>query len=420
MTPSPKGLIGFGVGVGLAGAATAAGLVADRMHRRRAEALETGESLVAVPSRELVVVAGDGVPLHVEVDEPVEDSERTVTSGDATVPKATVVLTHGYCLSSACWVFQRRALTRAGHRVVVWDQRGHGRSEKGDAASYTIDQLGDDLHRVLEQVVPEGPLLLVGHSMGGMTMLALAEQHPGVVKERVGAAAFVATSAGGQPLAAGDVAASIGRVLIERLGPATAGVFADRPELLKTVLRANKDLAEHLVERYSFASPVPRSVVRLAASMLLGTDLRVVSGFSPAFATYDKIRALEAYRGADVLVFNGEDDVLTPPAHSEAIVQVVPGAEHLVLRDAGHVIMLEHPDVLSDHLVDLGERTARAAAEGLAAQDKPRTRQVLTNVAKQQIIERARERRRAQRRDRIPVPRRGRAVRRPTEEADGA
>ncbi len=305
----------------------------------------------------------------------------------------------------------------------MWDQRGHGRSEKGDAASYTIDQLGDDLFRVLEQVVPEGPLLLVGHSMGGMTMLALAEQHPGLVKERVEAAAFVATSAGGQPLATGDVAASIGRVLIERLGPATAGGLR-RPARAAAhgVLRANKDLAEHLVERYSFRLAVPRSVVRLAASMLLGTDLRVVSAFSATFSTYDKVRALEAYRGADVLVFNGEDDVLTPPSHSEAIVQVVPGAEHLVLRDAGHVIMLEHPDVLSDHLVDLGERAARAAAEGLAAQDKPRTRQVLTNVAKQQIIDAARQRRRVQRRERLPVPRRTRGARRPQhqEEADGA
>jgi pimeloyl-ACP methyl ester carboxylesterase len=403
MSPSTRGLVGWGVGAGLAVTATAAGVVAEQIHRRRGQALETGESLVAEPSSELAVLASDGVPLHVEVDEPAPGASTTVEVDGAAHALPTVVLSHGYCLTSECWVFQRRALTRAGYRVVVWDQRGHGRSEKGDPASYTIDQLGDDLAHVLAQVVPEGPLLLAGHSMGGMTLLGLAQQDPDLVRERVTAAAFVSTSPGGMPLASGDLAASVGRVLLERLGPSTAGLFADHPQLLHGLLRANRDLSEFLVERYSFASPVPRSIVRLAARMLLGTDLRVVSSFTPAFSTYDKVVSLAAFRGAEVLVFNGEDDVLTPPSHSEAIVAAIPGAEHLVLRDAGHVIMLEHPDVLSQQLVALGERATRAVAAGIAAAEKPRTLQVVTNVDKQRRIDKARGSRRA----RIGVPRKG-------------
>ena len=397
MSPSTRGLIGFGVGVGLAASATAVGVVADRVNRRRGEALETGASLVAVPSRELAVIAGDGVPLHVEVDDPVAGSDTEVEVEGVGHPRPTVVLSHGYCLTSECWVFQRRALTEAGYRVVAWDQRGHGRSEKGDASSYTIDQLGDDLAHIIAHAVPDGPILLAGHSMGGMTMLALAQHSPDLVRERVIAAAFVATSAGGMPLATGDLAAQVGRVLIERLGAGTAGLLADRPQLLETILRANRDISELLVERYSFASPVPRSIVRLAAKMLLGIDLRVMSAFTPAFASYDKVESLPAYGGAEVLVFNGEDDILTPPSHSEAIVAAIPGAEHLVLRDAGHVIMLEHPDVLSQQLVLLGERAVRGLAEGLATHDKPRTLRVLTNVDKLLRIDQAREERRSQR-----------------------
>jgi pimeloyl-ACP methyl ester carboxylesterase len=124
VSSSRNGLIGLGVGLGVAGAATAAGIVADRIHRRRQDALETGASLVEKPSRELDVTATDGVPLHVEIDEPLS---RGGLDEDG-LPPPTVVMSHGYCLTSECWVFQRRYLRWAGYRVVVWDQRGHGRS----------------------------------------------------------------------------------------------------------------------------------------------------------------------------------------------------------------------------------------------------------------------------------------------------
>ncbi len=391
-----RGLIGLGVGIGVAGAATAAGLVADRVHRRRSAALETGESLVAEPSRELVVLADDGVPLHVEIDEPEEGSETEIDG----VPKPTVILSHGYCLTSQCWVFQRRALTSAGFRVVVWDQRGHGRSEKGPKSSYTIDQLGEDLFQVISTVAPTGSLALVGHSMGGMTMMALGRSHADLVKDRVIALGWISTSPGGLPLATGDIVASAGRILIDRLGPRVAGMFEARPELLSTLLRSNKDLEEFLVERYSFASPVARSVVRLTANMLLGTDLGVMSSFSPTFEAYAKTSDLARFDGLETLVFNGDSDVLTPPEHSDAIVRAIPGAEHVIVRDAGHVIMLEHPEMLNEQLEALFERAVRARARDLQVDRKPRVRRMVTNLGKQRRIERGREQQKADRPER--------------------
>jgi pimeloyl-ACP methyl ester carboxylesterase len=384
VSSSKNGLIGLGIGLGVAGAATAAGIVADRIHRRRQDALETGVSLVEKPSRELKVLATDGVPLHVEVDEPVAGD--TVDEDQSLRP--TVVLSHGYCLTSECWVFQRRYLRWAGYRVVVWDQRGHGRSGRGDVSSYTMAQLGEDLVTVIEQVVPEGPLALVGHSMGGMSTMALGATHPELVRERVVAFGAVSTSAGGMPLAAGGFAASAGRLLLERLGPSVAGVFENRPELLRNILSANSDLAEFLVERYSFASPVPRSVVRLAAKMLLGTNLTVMSSFTPAFDQYDQTAGLVSYAGCETLVFNGEQDILTPPEHSEAIVRALPGAQHVIVRDAGHVIMLEHPDLLNQQLDALVQRATRRGEEQLPAASVPRVTRVVTDVDKKRRIER--------------------------------
>lgn len=388
-----RGLIGLGVGLGVAGAATAAGIVTDRLNRRLGEALETGESLIERPTLEIAVLADDGVALHVEIDEPDEGSE-TATDG---IAKPTVVLSHGYCLTSQCWVFQRRALSQAGYRVVVWDQRGHGRSEKGARESYTIDQLGEDLFRVISEAAPEGQLALVGHSMGGMTTMALGAGHPDLVRERVIALGFISTSPGGLPLADGDLGASAGRILLEKLGPRIAGLFESRPQLLRAVLRANTDLEELLVERYSFDSPVPRSVIQLTAKMLLGTDLGVMSSFTPAFEAYDKTAALAHFDGVETLVFNGEHDVLTPPEHSQAIVRAIPGAEHVIVRDAGHVIMLEHPEMLTEQLEALFERAVRAQDRDVEVERKPRVRRVVTDLGKRRRLERGLERQKAER-----------------------
>jgi pimeloyl-ACP methyl ester carboxylesterase len=220
---------------------------------------------------------------------------------------------------------------------------------------------------VIEEAAPEGPLALVGHSMGGMTTMALGAMRPDLVRDRVVAFGAISTSAGGTPLASGRFAAAMGRLLIERLGPGVAGIFEHRPELLKNLLSANSELAEFLVERYSFASPVPRSVVKLTAKMLLGTNLTVLHSFTPAFDEYDQTAGLVAFEGCETLVFNGEQDLVTPPEHSEAIVRALPGAQHVILRDAGHVIMLEHPDLLTSS----STRSSSEPAAGPRSRSRP-------------------------------------------------
>lgn len=377
-----RGWIGVGAGVGAGLLAGASGFVADRFRRRQDDALPAYESLVEPFSSELVVIADDGVPLHVGIDEPAPHL-RNYPSGR---PRPTFVLTHGFCLTSACWVLQRRALARAGYRVVVWDQRGHGGSEKGSPDSYRIDQLGSDLYRVIAESTPTGDLILVGHSMGGMTTMAFAERHPEIVADRVVGFAAVATSPGGIPLANSGWLAKNGKVLLEVIGPRLFTELTNRPHLLKSLLRSNRDLLEFIVERTSFASPVPRGVVSLTAQMILGTDLIVLVDFTPTFDAYDKYAALEAFVGVDTLVFNGVQDLLTPPQHSDLIVDAIPGAEHVLVREGGHVIMLEHPEVLNEQLLALAERTDRARVRDLAIADKPGLRSVMTPLSKHRHI----------------------------------
>src|SRR6476646_4849106 len=127
------------------------------------------------------VIADDGVPLHVEIDE-----------ADTPGSPLTVVFVHGYALNLDCWHFQRAAY-RGLVRTVFYDQRSHGRSGRSTEDHANIEQLGHDLLSVLDAAVPEGPIVLVGHSMGGMTVVALAEEYPELFGDRIVGVGLVGT-----------------------------------------------------------------------------------------------------------------------------------------------------------------------------------------------------------------------------------
>src|SRR5215210_143525 len=135
------------------------------------------------PPGSRTVTTDDGVPLHVEFD------------GKLEAP-LTVVFSHGFTARLVEWEFQRAAL-RDRARLVLWDQRGHGRSGWTKLTSATIDRTGRDLGEVLDAVAPTGPVVLAGHSMGGMSILALARQRPELFGDRVVGVFLLATSAGG-------------------------------------------------------------------------------------------------------------------------------------------------------------------------------------------------------------------------------
>ncbi len=385
------GLTGLGIGLTAAALAAGAGVAADRLNRARqtAKALDSTDTYDEKATTEVIVMASDGVPLHVEIDEP----EHRPTRLPKGAPVPTVVFCHGYTLSLRSWVFQRRALKAAGYRVVLCDARGHGQSGAGSKESYDVDQLGLDLAAVIREVAPVGPLVLVGHSMGGMTLMALAVQAPELIRDRVLGVAFVATSPGGLSAVSWGLGNVLGKA-VHRLGPVAVGQLAGRQGLVNSVLNAGREVEEFLVDRYSFASPVPLSIVRLTAGMIFGTRMEVISDFMETFDRHDKREALEQFIGVETLVLNGVQDLLTPPKHSEEIVRLIPGAEHVLINDAGHLIMLEHGDVVSEQLLSLIERAERATAAHLDQRDKPRVRRLITDLAKQRRVEKAIEKRR--------------------------
>jgi pimeloyl-ACP methyl ester carboxylesterase len=377
------GLVSLGVGLVAAGVGAAMGLAVERMamghpvfSRRSRSGGEDYGTLRGEPTR---VLAGDGTELYVEVDE----VDRSGPDGNPVRGRSgepvTVVFCHGHALTMDAWHFQRAAM-RGRYRLVLWDQRGHGRSGTGTVAAATIDQVGRDLGAVVDAVAPQGPLILVGHSMGGMAVMSLAQDRPELFTDRVLGVALVATSAG--DLSRMDLGLTLLGRWVPRVVPGTAALLARTPTLVDRGRRLGSDLETVLVRRYSFASPVPPSLVRFAAEMISATRFEVISEFLPAFGEHDKRSALAALNGLEVLVLVGDGDLITPVRHSEEIVHILPGAEHVVVRDGGHLVMLEHPAVVTAHLEELVARALRARGHqrgrGGAGDRSPRPRNTVT------------------------------------------
>ena len=323
--------------------------------RRGGEGGERLDRLGSVPAGiAWSVTADDGVRLAAEVIEP--------PSGQRA--EATVVLVHGFALDRRCWHFQRRALaalTGPAIRVVLYDHRSHGGSERAPRQSCTIAQLGADLAAVLRTLAPDGPVVLVGHSMGGMAIMALAEQEPALFAERVAATALVCTSAG-------EVAsAGLPGTFLSRRNPLirTVGALAGMtPRTVERIRRMIKDLVWGVTRAYSYGDRhVDRALVDFVHLMISTNGVDALIDFVDTLNTHDRVAALPGLLGCSALIVVAEADRVIPPAHSEVIAAELPNARVLRLPGAGHMAMLEQPDEVDRALIGLVTEAAKSTTQ---------------------------------------------------------
>jgi len=336
-------------------AGIAAGVATQRLILRRARMSQTelvGEPFGRLPFDEsATVTTPSGVELHVEIVEPADGLVLPVgfpPPGQPDRPTPTLVFVHGFCLDMGTFHFQRREFGRLGqHRMVFYDQPGHGRSTRLTRGEYTLDMLGDALHQVIEEIVPTGPIVLVGHSMGGMTIMALAESHPEMFGERVTGVVFISTSAGRSGEPAAGMSAVLGR-FTRQLVPLVSTTGRTGAGVIDAARRASTDLAWLITRRYGFGSPRPApALVSYVERMNGRTSTDVVARYIRALSTHARHPSLEALRGTKVLTICGDRDYLTPLAHSEAICRALPDARLVVVPDGGHVALLESPEVVN-------------------------------------------------------------------------
>ena len=297
---------------------------------------EDGELFGTLRGHVLNVVTDDGIDLHVEVDEP--DPDRVVD------PDLTVVLVHGFTLNQDSWHFQREHL-RGRVRTVLLDQRSHGRSARSEPDRCTIEQLGRDLARVVETAAP-GPVVVVGHSMGGMGVISMATQFPEMLGTKVVGVGLVATTAGG--LDPGRILfplAPLGAVGASAVNRAIRVLDRGRP-LVDRLRAANLGFARRMTERYSFGDTVPRNWAEFVFDMIDATPFEVIAAFYPAFATLDHFEDLEVMGRVPVTVVGGTEDRLTAIGHQRKLHARIPGSALYEAHGAGHMVLMErHDDV---------------------------------------------------------------------------
>jgi pimeloyl-ACP methyl ester carboxylesterase len=283
----------------------------------------------------------DGVRLHVETCGPI----------DAGV---TVVLLHGWCLDRRTWHHQIAALLDQGDvRVVAYDARGHGRSGSTRLRSATLAQLGADLGEVLRAYAKAGPLVLGGHSMGGMTIMEYAELHPADFAERVAGLLFASTTAEGTTHTRYGLPSPVVGVFraAEQTG---AGVLARlgawNPH--QVFLPALQPAVRWLL----FGDEFLPGDLQVTMSAFGQASLRSIGGFRTSIGAQQRLETLAALGELPAAVLVGSRDRLTPPACAQAIADALPGAELTVYAGAGHMVILERPAEVSQALLAVTEQ----------------------------------------------------------------
>jgi len=291
--------------------------------------------------RDNLVTTDDGVTLAV----------RDIGNRDAA---HTVVFLHGLCLSQACWARQIDYLAdRYGSalRIISYDHRGHGRSSQAPMSTYRIERLAEDLAQVLTVCKVSGPVTLVGHSMGGMTALGYLGLDAGRRPVDPAGLVLVATAAGKL------CQRGMGRLLGTPATAALVGVAGVAPEQAVRAMAA--PLCATLSRWRRGASAATLAAV--AADALAAVSVATAVGFLPALRDYDQYPMLATIR-ARTVVLSGGADPLTPAVHARDLAAAIPGAEHVHIPGAGHMLPQEAAQLVH-------EAIRRAAGIDASAED---------------------------------------------------
>ena len=302
--------------------------------------------------RTAAVPTSDGAVLHTTID----------GSDDAPV---TLVLAHGWTLSQAAWDDVAALLAprvAARHlRLIRYDQPGHGRSTWADG-EISIDQLGTDLGELIDQLAPSGPLVLAGHSMGGMTVMCLAASRPELFGDRVRGVALVSTAAGDLDPEPTTAAERVKRKLTP--GALTAALAAARlVERLRRLLPPGSPRHQKMVRDLLYGADATDAMVLAGAEIMHASTVRAFTAFLPALGAHDKRTELKALAGVPVEILVGDSDKLTPKRHSSEMAESLPDAALHIVDRTGHMLPQERPGLVTDAL----ERLLDAAATGSGA-----------------------------------------------------
>jgi len=338
--------IAAGVGVG----ALASGVIGRAVLRRKHRGPEVDEPLALLPPEDLgPVVSFDGTELAVRA------------AGDPSEP--TLVFVHGFSLDMTTWHYQWTALS-SGFRCVLFDLRSHGRSQRAVSGDLSLSAMGHDICAVVETVVQDGAIL-VGHSMGGMAILAAAESHPELFGTKIAGVVFA--GAASSDLLRGSMG-SITQVLRPRMG--SIRQIAGRVDHLRNyVVASPADVGRVIARLTQFGPHASPRLVDYVVGLAGHAPQEVWTDGLAGLMDMDLRHALHHVR-VPSLVIVGDHDRVTPPASAVTLAAELPDGRLEVIEGAGHVLMLERPEEFNAKVSGFATRVVRNRRRNQKRNDK--------------------------------------------------
>lgn len=255
-----------------------------------------------------------------------------VDTGSPRPGAATLLLVHGFPLSRAMWRSQVEGLASVC-RIVAPDLRGYGESAPGDwpAAdeSPTLDRYADDLTVLADCLQADGPVVLVGFSMGGYIALNVERRCP----DAFDALVLMDTRA----------------IADDEAGRAT------RLKMAEHVHEWGAARIAELMRPNLFATATPEAVVRETVDVIASTDPAAIAASQRAMAARPDSTPLLGSIAKRTLVVVGEHDAISPPAEMRGIAEAIPGARFIEIAGAGHMAPVERPEAVNAALAEFAE-----------------------------------------------------------------
>jgi pimeloyl-ACP methyl ester carboxylesterase len=286
---------------------------------------------IATPGTSRILTAADGTRLHVRIYGP--------KSG------RPIVLAHGWTCSTEFWRAQINAFS-GKYRVITYDQRGHGLSETGKSR-FSTDILADDLSLVLKSALrPSERALLVGHSMGGMTIMAWAERYPDEVRKRASGAMLLST--GADSLLAEQLVLPL-MVTRSPVGSLIAGNLLSAQVPIRLV-------PGPLVRYATMGANSTPEQVAFCHSIVAKCPTRVRGRWGHMLGRMHIVEALKSLN-VPTTVLVGTSDRLTPPSHAARLADVLSKAGHLSkyveVPEVGHMTPVEAAELVNTEIQTL-------------------------------------------------------------------
>ena len=246
-----------------------------------------------------------------------------------------VVLIHGWPLSAQAWEPQVSVLEAAGYRVVAYDRRGFGRSDKPES-SYSYDVLADDLQRVMDQCELQD-VTLVGFSMGGGEVARYITRHG---ESRLRSVVFAAAV---PPYLMKTADNPDGPLIPEKAKEMRHALEQDRGaffnEFTKNFFSANGVLQVTEVQRSEAVALCQQSAQHAALACM------------DAFGTTDFREDLKKVT-VPTLVIHGDADAIVPfEGSGQRTHRAVPHSQLVVVNGAPHGFNLSHTQAFNDALL---------------------------------------------------------------------